>query len=75
MVFPVVSLPLDCLVEEGEDDDQHKAVENTENGKTTGLRVRARTCSNIYLHSQNIEEINISYSFNIHLLYLILSTS
>ena len=50
MVFPEVSLALDCLVEEGEDDDEQKSVENTENGKATGLRVRARTCSNKYLY-------------------------
>ena len=69
-VFPEVSLSLDGLVEEGEDDDEQETVKDTEYGQTTGLRVRARTCSNIYLHSQNIEEINISYSFNIYLLYL-----
>ena len=56
VVFPEVSLSLDCLIEEGEDDDQQKSVENTENGKTTGLWVRARTCSNKYLHLQNIGE-------------------
>ena len=56
VVFPEVSLSLDCLVEEGEDDDQQKSVENTENGKTTGLWVRTRTCSNKYLHLQNIGE-------------------
>ena len=69
-VFPEVSLSLDGLVEEGEDDDQQETVKDTEYGETTGIRVRTRTCSNIYLHSQNIEEINISYSFNIYLLYL-----
>ena len=62
-MFPEVSLSLDGLVEEGEDDDQQETVKDTEYGQTTGIRVRARTCSNIYLHSQNIEEINISYSF------------
>ena len=58
MVFPEVSLSLDCLVEEGEDDNEQESIENTENGEATGLRVRARTCSNKYLHSQNIEETN-----------------
>ena len=77
-VFPEVSLSLDGLVEEGEDDDQQETVKDTEYGETTGIRVRTRTCSNIYLHSQNIEEINISIillTFSIYLLFFILSTS
>ena len=49
MVFPEVSLSLDCLVEEGEDDDEEKSVENTENGQATFLRVRTSSCSSKYL--------------------------
>ena len=71
-VFPEVSLSLDGLVEEGEDDDEQETVKDTEYGQTTGIRVRARTCSNIYLHSQNIEEINNNITlltFTFYILY------
>ena len=55
VVLPEVSLALDCLVEEGDDDYEQKSVENTENGEATNLRVRTRTCSNEYLHLGNIQ--------------------
>ena len=69
MVFPEVSLPLDSLVEKGEDDDEEKSVENTKDGEATGLWVRARTCSNKYLHFLNIDQTRHQHynsdSFNI----------